>query len=183
MDRAPVPDRLRAAGLRATAPRVAVFGVLDDARAAGTHLTASEVAEAARARTPGISTQAVYDCLDALTRSGLVRRIEPAGRPALFEARVGDNHHHLVCRGCGRTVDVDCTHGVAPCLTPSVGHGFVVDEAEVVFWGLCPACVAVPSAERPRAGRTVGGPSGASLAAVPGTHATHAVHAIHTTHA
>jgi len=144
--------RLRAAGLRVTAPRLAVFGVLDDARDAGGHLTAAEVAEAARRRTDGVSTQAVYDCLEALAGAGLVRRIEPAGRPALFEARVGDNHHHLVCRGCGRTVDVDCTHGAAPCLAPDVDHGFVVDEAEVVFWGLCRACVDDPPDARSHPG-------------------------------
>ena len=103
-------------------------------------LQAGSRADGARTRSPGISTQAVYDCLDALTRTGLVRRIEPAGRPALFEARVGDNHHHLVCRACGDTVDVDCAVGGAPCLHPSESHGFVIDEAEVVFWGLCPDC-------------------------------------------
>lgn len=163
MDDSPHPTRLRAAGLRVTVPRLAVFGVLDDARATGGHLTAAEVADGARASAPGVSTQAVYDCLDALTRTGLVRRIEPAGRPALYEARVGDNHHHLVCRGCGRTVDVDCTHGVAPCLRPDDPHGFVVDEAEVLFWGLCPGCAAAPP---DAALRPVGGPVGAG----PRTH-------------
>ena len=151
---------LRAAGLRATGPRIAVHGVLDEARADGRHLTAAEVAGAVRARTDGVSTQAVYDCLDALTSAGLARRIEPAGQPALYETRVGDNHHHLVCRGCGRTVDVDCTHGSAPCLAPSTDHGFVVDEAEVVFWGRCPACAATPDVATSSA-RTAG-PRGAS---------------------
>jgi Fur family transcriptional regulator, stress-responsive regulator len=166
MDDAPIPDRLRAAGLRVTGPRVAVYGVLDEARTAGGHLTAAEVAEGARSRAPGVSTQAVYDCLDALTRTGLVRRIEPAGRPALFEARVGDNHHHLVCRGCGTAVDVDCTHGAAPCLAPDDAHGFVVDEAEVVFWGLCPGCAAAP-AEPGAALRATVGPVGATRAPRP----------------
>lgn len=145
---------LRAAGLRVTGQRVAVLGALDHARAEARHLTAAEVATAARGRTAGISTQAVYDCLDALTHAGLVRRIEPAGRPALYETRVGDNHHHLVCRACGHTVDVDCTHGAAPCLTPDADHGFVVDEAEVLFWGVCPACAA-------SAAHAAGGPVGA----------------------
>ncbi|WP_298462378.1 Fur family transcriptional regulator [uncultured Cellulomonas sp.] len=149
---------LRAAGLRVTGQRVAVLASLVDARDAAQHLSAAQVAAAARSRTEGISTQAVYDCLDALTDAGLVRRIEPAGRPALFEARVGDNHHHLVCRDCGYTVDVDCTHGAAPCLTPDVDHGFVVDEAEVVFWGRCAACAATPSST----GRSPGGPAGAA---------------------
>jgi Fe2+ or Zn2+ uptake regulation protein len=138
------PGLLRAAGLRVTGPRLAVYEVLDAGRADGRHLTAAEVAAGVRARTDGVSTQAVYDCLAALGRAGLVRRIEPAGQPALYETRVGDNHHHLVCRDCGRTVDVDCTHGAAPCLTPAVDHGFVVDEAEVVYWGRCPDCAAAP---------------------------------------
>jgi Fur family ferric uptake transcriptional regulator len=87
-----------------------------------------------------VSPQAVYGVLEALIAAGLARRIEPAGAPALFELRVGDNHHHLVCRSCGAVADVDCTVGAAPCLTPSDTAGFVVDEAEVVFWGLCPRC-------------------------------------------
>jgi Fur family transcriptional regulator, stress-responsive regulator len=157
--------RLRAAGLRVTAPRLAVWGVLDDGRSAGGHLTAAEVAAGVRGRLDGVSTQAVYDCLDVLTRTGLARRIEPAGRPALFESRVGDNHHHLVCRGCGRAVDVDCTHGAAPCLAPDVDHGFVVDEAEVVFWGLCPDCLATAPAGGGAAARPTGGPVGAAVPA------------------
>ena len=134
-------DRLRAAGLRATRSRTAVLEVLTTATGQDHHLSAAAVAAGARARLGAVSTQAVYDCLDALTAAGLARRIEPAGHPALYEARVGDNHHHLVCRGCGRTTDVDCTHGVAPCLTPAQDHGFVVDEAEVLFWGRCPDCL------------------------------------------
>ena len=85
-------------------------------------------------------TQAVYEALHALSAAGLVRRIEPAGSPALFERRVGDNHHHIVCRSCGAVADVDCAVGEAPCLTASDDHGFSIDEAEVVYWGLCPGC-------------------------------------------
>lgn len=140
-------DRLRAAGLRVTSPRVAVLDVLGEALTAEEHhLPASAVAERARARLGSLSTQAVYDCLDALVRAGLARRIEPAGHPALYEARVGDNHHHLVCRGCGATADVDCAVGAAPCLLPAAAPGFVVDEAEVTFWGWCPGCAATGAA-------------------------------------
>jgi Fur family transcriptional regulator, stress-responsive regulator len=152
-------EHLRAAGLRVTAQRLTVHAVLDDARDAGRHLTAAEVAGTVRDRLDGVSTQAVYDCLEALTGAGLVRRIEPAGRPALYETRVGDNHHHLVCRGCARTVDVDCTHGSAPCLTPDADHGFVVDEAEVVFWGRCADCAGQPAST---SARGLGGPRGAT---------------------
>jgi Fe2+ or Zn2+ uptake regulation protein len=138
-------ERLRSAGLRVTSPRVAVLDALDAARdEVDHHLTAAVVAEQARARLGALSTQAVYDCLDVLVRSGLARRVEPAGHPALYEARVGDNHHHLVCRGCGLTRDVDCVHGSAPCLVPTLpapDAGFVVDEAEVTFWGWCASCV------------------------------------------
>lgn len=133
-------QRLRDAGLRVTRPRVAVLAVLDDAQQAGRHLPVADIVTEARTRIGEVSTQAVYDCLDALVGAGLVRRVETAGSPGRFEARVGDNHHHLVCRSCGHTVDVDCAPGAAPCLAPSDAHGFAVDEAEVVFWGLCPAC-------------------------------------------
>jgi Fur family ferric uptake transcriptional regulator len=158
MSTAPV-DRLRAAGLRVTGPRLAVYEVLDRARGQGRHLTAADVAAGVRGATDGVSTQAVYDCLEALTRAGLLRRMEPAGRPALYETRVGDNHHHLVCRVCGRTVDVDCTHGSAPCLAPLDPHGFVVDEAEVVFWGRCATCADAAAAP---SGVRGGGPVGAT---------------------
>ena len=144
--------RLRAAGLRVTRPRLAVLDVLGDARQRHEHLSAADVAARARAALGALSTQAVYDCLDALTAAGLVRRIEPAGSPARYEARVGDNHHHLVCRRCGFTADVDCAVGAAPCLAPSSASGFVVDEAEVIYWGLCPSCSATaahPSATAP----------------------------------
>ena len=109
------------------------------------HFRVEEVAERVRARLGSISNQAVYDALAALTGAGLARRIEPAGSPTLFEARVGDNHHHVVCRSCGRAADVDCVHGSAPCLEPSAADGFVIDEAEVTFWGLCPACQRPPA--------------------------------------
>jgi Fur family ferric uptake transcriptional regulator len=137
-----VAAQLRAAGLRVTRPRLTVLDVITDADRGHEHLAAATVAERARARLGSVSTQGVYDCLDALTAAGLLRRIEPAGSPARYESRVGDNHHHLVCRACGRVSDVACVHGAAPCLEPSDTSGFVVDEAEVVFWGLCPPCSA-----------------------------------------
>lgn len=129
-------DRLRAAGLRVTRPRLAVLGALEKCP----HLDAASVAEAARAILPKLSRQAVYDILDALVHAGLARRIEPAGHPCRYERRVGDNHHHLVCRRCGRVVDADCATGQAPCTMPSDSAGFAVDEAEIVFWGHCPRC-------------------------------------------
>lgn len=129
-------ERLRAAGLRVTAPRVAVL----DAVALAPHSDADRVAVRVREQLGSVSTQAVYDVLRACVGAGLLRRIEPAGSPALYEARTGDNHHHLVCRSCDTVVDVDCAVGAAPCLEPGAAHGFVVDEAEVVFWGLCPNC-------------------------------------------
>ncbi len=128
--------RLREAGLRATRPRLAVLGWLWG----HPHSTADQVASAVRQELGSVSTQAVYDVLNACIDAGLLRRIEPAGHPARFEARIADNHHHLVCRTCGRTEDVDCVQGAAPCLAPSTTAGYVVDEAEVVFWGQCPDC-------------------------------------------
>jgi Fur family ferric uptake transcriptional regulator len=130
-------DLLRARGLRVTRPRLAVLEVLESSRG---HLDVDQIAARVRQRLDTVSTQAVYDVLGALSRAGLARRIEPAGSPARFEARVGDNHHHVVCRGCGEIADVDCAVGDTPCLTPSQSHGFVLDEAEVTFWGLCPSC-------------------------------------------
>ena len=127
---------LRDAGLRVTAPRVAVLAEMED----GKHVTADQVALAVRGRLGTISTQAVYDVLGALARAGLLRRIEPAGSPARYETRVGDNHHHVVCRSCGAIADVDCVVGEPPCLSPASAGGFVIDEAEVTFWGLCPDC-------------------------------------------
>jgi Fur family transcriptional regulator, stress-responsive regulator len=128
-------ERIRAAGLRVTGPRLAVL----DALYAIPHADVDSVLTAVRATTE-VSTQAVYDVLRAFTEVGLVRRIEPAGSPARFETRVGDNHHHVVCRVCGATADVDCAVGSAPCLEPSNDHGFVIDEAEVTYWGVCPDC-------------------------------------------
>ena len=135
-----LPGELRARGLRVTAPRMAVFrAVVADSTG---HPDVATVADGARRLIGSISTQAVYDALSALTAAGLLRRIEPAGGPARFEPRVGDNHHHIVCRACGRVEDVDCEIGTAPCLSPEDAGGFVVDEAEITFWGLCPACQA-----------------------------------------
>ena len=128
---------LRNAGLRVTAPRLAV---LLSITGVGQHRDAEAIADAARARLGTLSTQAVYDNLHILEEAGLVRRIQPSGHPARYEARVGDNHHHIVCRRCGLTADVDCAAGAAPCLEPSANQGFIVQEAEVIFWGLCPQC-------------------------------------------
>ncbi len=130
-------EALKDAGLRATAQRLAILDVL---RGTSEHLSVDQVTERVRSRLGTISQQAVYDVLAALSAAGLARRIEPAGRPALFEGRVSDNHHHVVCRGCGSVADIDCVVGAAPCLDPSETHGFVLDEAEITFWGLCPEC-------------------------------------------
>jgi Fe2+ or Zn2+ uptake regulation protein len=135
-------DRLRAVGLRVTRPRLSVLSVL----AEHPHAAADAIVTGAREQHPALSPQAVYGVLKALVATGLARRIEPAGAPALFELRVGDNHHHLVCRSCGTVADVDCAVGAAPCQTPSDPAGFVVDEAEVVFWGLCRDCRVVAPA-------------------------------------
>ena len=137
-------ELLREHGLRVTRPRLTVLDVLTQ----GGHLEVDEIARKVRERIESVSTQAVYDVLAALSRAGLARRIEPAGGPARFEARVGDNHHHIVCRSCGAIEDVDCEVGERPCLEPSTGHGFEVDEAEVTFWGLCPACQAIRAADK-----------------------------------
>jgi Fe2+ or Zn2+ uptake regulation protein len=131
-------ELLRTHGLRVTRPRLAVLEVLTE----GGHPEVDDITRRVRERLDSVSTQAVYDVLGALSRAGLARRIEPAGSPARFEARVGDNHHHIVCRGCGAIEDVDCAVDERPCLDPSTSHGFEVDEAEVTFWGLCPACQA-----------------------------------------
>ena len=130
-------EALRLAGLRVTASRLAVLSAV---QGEGQHRDAEAIAEAARRQLGTLSTQAVYDNLHILEEAGLVRRIQPSGHPGRYEARVGDNHHHLVCRRCGMTTDVDCAVGAAPCLEPSAGHGFVVEEAEIIFWGLCPHC-------------------------------------------
>ena len=137
-------DLLRRHGVQVTAQRVAVL----DAVSGRPHGTADDVAKAVRAKIGVISRQAVYDALGVLAETGLIRRIQPAGSPARYEDRVGDNHHHLICRGCGRTVDVDCAVGVAPCLNAAADSGFEIDEAEVIYWGRCPEC----SDQAPRAG-------------------------------
>lgn len=134
---------LRRAGLRVTAPRLAVLRVL----AAGPpHASADAIASAVRAYLGESSAQTVYNVLRSLAVAGLVRRIEPAGHPGLYELRVGDNHHHLVCRICEAVTDVACAVGEAPCLTASNTAGYEIDEAEVVYWGRCPACIAVGAA-------------------------------------
>ena len=137
------PDQLRAADLRVTRPRLAVL----EAVCARPHADTETIFGAVRAGLPEVSRQAVYDVLAALTTVGLVRRIQPSGSVARYESRVGDNHHHVVCRSCGVIADVDCAVGEAPCLTPSDGEGdldgFVLDEAEVIYWGLCPDCSAL----------------------------------------
>jgi Fur family transcriptional regulator, stress-responsive regulator len=129
-------DELRGAGLRVTAARVAL---LETVRT-GDHLGIEAITSGVRDRVGHVSLQAVYDALHALTAAGLIRRIEPAGGLPRFEGRVNDNHHHVVCRSCGAVADVDCATGEAPCLTASDDHGFSIDEAEVVYWGLCPDC-------------------------------------------
>ena len=112
------------------------------------HITADAVADAVRAEIGAISLQSVYDALSVLVTEGLIRRIQPAGSPARFEDRVGDNHHHLICRVCGRVVDVDCSVGKAPCLTAHDDNGYQIDEAEVAYWGRCPDCLAAERKER-----------------------------------
>jgi Fe2+ or Zn2+ uptake regulation protein len=129
---------LRGVSLRVTRPRLAVL----EAVHARPHADTDSVIAAVRAALGEVSHQAVYDVLRALTAAGLVRRIQPSGSVARYEARVGDNHHHLVCRSCGAIVDVDCAVGHAPCLTASDEAGFEIDEAEVIWWGRCPACAA-----------------------------------------
>ena len=138
-------QQLREVALRVTAPRVAVLSEVN----AHPHADVDTLTAMVRARLGSVSTQAVYDVLRALTEAGLVRRIEPAGSPARFEARVGDNHHHVVCRTCGDVADVDCATGAVPCLEASNTNGFVIDEAEVTYWGACPTCQQNPSLIHP----------------------------------
>ena len=130
-------ETLRERGLRVTAQRLAVLRAVSSAP----HVTADAVAQTVRGEIGAVSVQAVYDALAILTEKGLLRRIQPAGSPARYEGRVGDNHHHLICRVCERKVDVDCAVGDAPCLTAVEDSGFEIDEAEVVYWGRCPDCV------------------------------------------
>jgi Fur family transcriptional regulator, stress-responsive regulator len=145
-------DRLREAGLRVTSARLAIL----EAVRAGNHQGTDEIARAARDRVGYVTIQAVYEALNALTTAGLLRRIEPAGSPARYESRTGDNHQHVVCRRCGTVADVDCAIGHTPCLEPLASAGFAIDRAEVTFWGLCPRCRArgdqpgESAAQRPR---------------------------------
>lgn len=131
-------DLLRQRGIHVTAQRLAVLRAV----AAEPHIAADHVAEVVRAEIGAISLQSVYDALGLLVAEGLIRRIQPVGSPARFEDRVGDNHHHLICRVCGRVVDVDCAVGSAPCLTAADDQGYEIDAAEVAYWGRCPDCLA-----------------------------------------
>jgi Fur family ferric uptake transcriptional regulator len=140
----PVPDlqrMLREAGLRVTRPRTAVLAAVHD----HPHADTESILGAVRRNHGDVSHQAVYDVLRALTDSGLVRRLQPSGSLARYEARVGDNHHHVVCRSCGAITDVDCAVGSAPCLTATDDGGYAIDEAEVIYWGRCPRCLTSPT--------------------------------------
>ena len=150
-------DLLRQRGIHVTAQRLAVLRAV----AGQPHITADAVAEAVRAEIGAISLQSVYDTLGVLVTERLIRRIQPAGSPARFEDRVGDNHHHLICRICGRLVDVDCAVGSAPCLTAADDKGYEIDEAEVAYWGRCSDCLAQSRAPA-AAGATAGRPSGSA---------------------
>ncbi|SRR5581483_2519813 len=139
----PLPDDalLRAHGVQVTAQRLAVLRAVRERP----HSTADDVERVVRAEIGVISLQTVYDTLGTLTEKGLLRRIQPAGSPARYENRVGDNHHHLICRACARMVDVDCAVGETPCLTAADDSGYEIDEAEVIYWGRCPDCLAAVS--------------------------------------
>jgi Fur family transcriptional regulator, stress-responsive regulator len=150
------PDALlRGHGLQVTAQRLAVLRAV----AERPHSTADDVYQVVRADIGAISRQAVYDALAAFTDAGFLRRIQPAGSPARYENRVDDNHHHLICRTCNRTVDVDCMVGYAPCLTAGDSAGYEIDEAEIVFWGRCPDCVGAAKASGVESGERVDGTS------------------------
>ena len=156
-------DLLRQHGIQVTAQRLAVLRTV----ARHPHTTADAVADAVRTEIGAISLQSVYDALGVLAAEGLIRRIQPAGSPARFEDRVNDNHHHLICRTCGRMVDVDCAAGSAPCLTAADDRGYEIDEAEVVYWGRCPECVAksrTPASPDPAPRRRRGAQGSASSA-------------------
>jgi Fe2+ or Zn2+ uptake regulation protein len=144
-------ELLRRRGLRVTAQRLAVLRAVSSE----SHVTADVVADAVRAEIGSISLQGVYDALEVLVDGELIRRIRPSGSPARFEARVGDNHHHVICRDCGCVADVDCAVGSAPCLTATDDGGFEIDEAEVIYWGRCPECVAASAASADRRGGPV----------------------------
>ena len=134
-------ELLRSHDMHVTAQRLAVLQAVSDVP----HSTADEIDKVVRAAIGTISPQSVYNAVGTLSEKGIVRRIQPAGSPARFEDRVGDNHHHLICRSCGRVVDVDCAVGHAPCLTAADDAGYVIDEAEVIYWGTCPECIAAPA--------------------------------------
>jgi Fur family ferric uptake transcriptional regulator len=138
---------LRENGMQVTAQRLAVLRAVSDQP----HSTADDIDKAVRAELGAISRQAVYDALGALTDKGIIRRIQPAGSPARYEDRVGDNHHHLICRTCNQMVDVDCAVGYTPCLTAADDSGYEIDEAEVIYWGRCPECARAVSAHEPTA--------------------------------
>lgn len=160
-------DLLRQHGIQVTAQRLAVLRAVSGQP----HITADGVAEAVRAEIGAISLQSVYDALGVLVTEGLIRRIQPSGSPARFEDRVGDNHHHLICRICGRVVDVDCAVGSTPCLTAADDQGYEIDEAEVAYWGRCPQCVGADGT-RPRRDAPVArhrGPRRAAGSAAPRT--------------
>jgi Fe2+ or Zn2+ uptake regulation protein len=141
---------LRGAELRVTRPRIAVLTAVHE----HPHADTGSLIDAVHEDLADVSLQAVYDVLRALTEAGLVRRIEPAGSVARYESRVGDNHHHIICRSCGAIADVDCATGATPCLNASEDHGFAIDEAEVIYWGRCPACLAAQGTrQNPEPGR------------------------------
>jgi Fur family transcriptional regulator, stress-responsive regulator len=150
---------LRQHGVLVTAQRLAVLRAVSGRP----HCTADDVAEDVRAEIGAISRQAVYDALGMLAEKGLIRRIQPARSPALYEDRVGDNHHHLICRTCGKTADVDCAVGDTPCLTAAADSGFQIDEAEVIYWGTCPECLAA-NAGRPATEHQPSNPSSSDQA-------------------
>ena len=141
---ADLEQQLRTAALRVTRPRVAVLAAVHD----HPHADTDTLIALARDSVGDVSHQAVYDVLRALTTAGLLRRIQPSGSVARYESRVGDNHHHVVCRSCGAIADVDCAHGEAPCLSASNDHGYSIDEAEVIYWGTCPSC-SVAASQQP----------------------------------
>jgi Fe2+ or Zn2+ uptake regulation protein len=145
-----IEQMLRAAALRVTRPRIAVLNAVHN----HPHADTNSIIDSVRLQMGDVSHQAVYDVLQALTTAGLVRRIQPSGSVARYEARVADNHHHIVCRSCGAVADVDCSIGDAPCLTPAQHHGYKIDEAEVIYWGLCPNCAGADGAEPASQART-----------------------------
>lgn len=147
-------DLLRAHDLRVTRPRLAVLAAVHDQP----HADTNAIIDRVRVDLPEVSHQAIYDVLAALTGAGLLRRIQPRGSVARYEARVGDNHHHVVCRNCGAVGDVDCAVGETPCLSASDAHGYAIDEAEVTYWGICPECLATDAGRDADAGDAAIGP-------------------------